>query len=72
LLHQALERASLCSADPFCAEHTPDEDEDVLHNAACHACLFVPETSCERGNQYLDRTVLVDTLWQAHIEYFAR
>jgi hypothetical protein len=30
-----------------------------LHGAACHACLFAPETSCERGNRYLDRRLLV-------------
>ena len=48
-----------------------DEDEDVLHNSACHACLFVPETSCEQGNRYLDRAALVETLAAAGIEYFA-
>ena len=71
IVERALERASLCSADPFCAEHLPGGDEDALHNAACHACLFVPETSCERGNRYLDRAALVDTLARAGIEYFA-
>lgn len=71
ILERALERAGLCSADPFCAEHLPVGNEDALHNAACHACLFVPETSCERGNRYLDRSTLVDTLAGAGIEYFA-
>jgi hypothetical protein len=32
----------------------------VLHAAACHACLFASETSCETGNRWLDRAVLVD------------
>ena len=59
LLSQALERCSLCSADPLCAEHVPDKSEDALHNASCHACLFVPETTCERGNRFLDRRFLV-------------
>ena len=31
-----------------------------LHAAACHACLFASETSCETGNRWLDRAVLVD------------
>lgn len=62
ILDAALRRAQLCSADPMCAGHLPDESELVLHAAACHACLFLPETSCERGNRYLDRNVLVDTL----------
>src|SRR4029077_5839444 len=48
LLDNALERARLCSADPLCAEHTPHTSEESLHNASCHACLFVPETTCER------------------------
>ena len=70
ILQQALERARLCSADPLCAEHTPDASEDVLHNASCHACLFVPETSCERGNRYLDRATLVATLSADDLHFF--
>ena len=61
LLRQALAHAALCAADPMCAEHVPGEMEDTLHGAACHACLFSPETSCERANRYLDRTLAVDT-----------
>lgn len=70
IIATALERAALCSADPFCAEYLPAENEDVLHNASCHACLFVPETSCERGNRYLDRSQLVQTLASRGAEYF--
>lgn len=72
LLSQALERSRLCSADPLCAEHVPHETEDSLHNAACHACLFVPETTCERGNRYLDRSVLVKTLGSTLAPFFDR
>ena len=32
---------------------------DFLHGAACHACLFVSETTCERGNRFLDRRFIV-------------
>jgi hypothetical protein len=32
---------------------------DFLHDAACHACLFVSETTCERGNRFLDRRFVV-------------
>lgn len=70
LLDQALDRAHLCGSDPLCAEHLPHETEDSLHAAACHACLFVPETSCERGNRYLDRTLVVPTLARADLAYF--
>ncbi|HNX76340.1 MAG TPA: DUF1998 domain-containing protein [Candidatus Rifleibacterium sp.] len=60
LMEQALSRAVVCSSDPLCSEHDPGEDRS-LHAAACHACSFVSETSCERGNRYLDRALLVKT-----------
>jgi Domain of unknown function (DUF1998) len=69
LLRQALERAQLCSSDPLCAEHDPRSDSSV-HAAACHACQFASETSCERGNRFLDRAALVPTLAR-DIAYFA-
>lgn len=59
---RALRQQGLCSSDPLCADHKPDNDGTSLHGAACHACLFAPETSCERGNKYLDRSLLVDTV----------
>jgi hypothetical protein len=58
-LRSALEQLELCASDPLWAERVPNNEDAVLHGAACHACLFAPETSCERGNKYLDRTVLV-------------
>lgn len=61
-LDQALDSMRLCSSDPLCAEHQAGKDGTVLHAASCHACLFAPETSCERGNKYLDRSVLTATV----------
>jgi hypothetical protein len=61
-LDQALERTRLCASDPLCSEHHPIADGLTLHGAACHACMFVSETSCERGNKYLDRTLLIETM----------
>lgn len=61
-LDQALEQMRLCASDPLCAEHSPLQSPNTLHWAACHACLFSPETSCERGNKYLDRTLLIPTV----------
>ncbi len=61
LVRHALERAQLCSSDPLCSEHDPRIDGSV-HLAACHACQFASETSCERGNRFLDRAALVQTL----------
>ena len=69
-LDQALERMSLCASDPLCAETRPADDGLSLHGAACHACLFAPETSCERGNKYLDRRVLVDTVAGSGVPFF--
>nr|BBH92342.1 hypothetical protein KTA_05410 [Thermogemmatispora argillosa] len=60
-LRAALEHMQICTSDPLCAEHGALGDGS-LHQAACHACLFLPETSCERGNKYLDRSVLVPTI----------
>jgi hypothetical protein len=69
-LDQALEAMRLCASDPLCAEHHPIKDGLTLHGAACHACLFLPETSCERGNKYLDRSVLVSTVEADDLAFF--
>jgi hypothetical protein len=69
-LDQALDAMRLCASDPLCAEHHPYRDGTTLHGASCHACLFAPETSCERGNKYLDRTVLVATVENEKLAFF--
>ena len=69
-LDQALEGLEICSSDPLCAETQPEQAFLSLHGAACHNCLFLPETSCERGNRYLDRTVLVPTMERAEFAFF--
>ena len=60
ILRSALKRAAICSSDPICSQHDPVEDAS-LHGAACHACAFASETSCESGNRYLDRAFVVPT-----------
>lgn len=60
LLDLALQDAGRCSSDPLCSEHVPQDPSDTLHAAACHACLFASETTCETNNRWLDRAVLVD------------
>ena len=69
LLRQSLDRARICASDPLCAEHDPTKDQS-LHGAACHACSFVSETSCELGNRYLDRALVVATLEVADAAFF--
>ena len=71
LLGLALAEAGLCSADPLCAEHQPRQHSLTVHGAACHSCLFAPETSCERGNKYLDRSLLVEPVFPAGRAFFA-
>ena len=67
---QALESAHLCASDPLCAEHPPSRTGRTLHAVACHACLFASETSCERGNKYLDRSALVHTVERDDLAFF--
>jgi hypothetical protein len=69
-LDQALESMRLYASDPLCAERHPHRDSLTLHGAACHACLFLPETSCERGNKHLDRSVLVATIEHSDFAFF--
>lgn len=70
LIGQALGHGRVCASDPLCSQRLPSETEDALHGAACHACLFAPETSCERSNRYLDRTFVIDTLAETGLGVF--
>ena len=44
---------------PAVRRAAPASPGDFLHGAACHVCLFVSETTCERGNRFLDRRFVV-------------
>ncbi|HLU49384.1 MAG TPA: DUF1998 domain-containing protein, partial [Planctomycetota bacterium] len=63
-LRAALELAMLCSNDPVCAQHNPAEPHEgrSLLGAACHGCVLIAETSCERHNTLLDRSLVVPTV----------
>ncbi|AFQ16713.1 DUF1998 domain-containing protein [Bacillus thuringiensis] len=69
ILSRALSSMEYCSGDPLCAEHDPEKLSDV-NGAACHSCLLIPETSCERSNHYLDRSVLISTVSNHKREFF--
>jgi hypothetical protein len=60
LLEEAINDSRTCSSDPLCGERVPEAPSDQLSIAACHACLYASETSCEAGNRWLHRGVLVD------------
>ena len=71
LIKHALEAMQLCTSDPLCAEHQPGRDGMAsLHGAACHAWLFAPETACERGDKYLERSLLTVTLGSSLAPFF--
>ena len=56
----AVQTAGWCSSDPLCIEAVA-AGVDSLNLAACHACLLLPEVSCEHSNVFLDRVMLVGT-----------
>jgi hypothetical protein len=59
VVRRAVARASWCSADPVCSEQLGGQGSKLANLAACHACILLPETSCETINQGLDRTMIV-------------
>jgi hypothetical protein len=61
VVRRALSRASWCSADPVCSENLGGQGSRLANLAACHACILLPETSCETINQGLDRAMIVGT-----------
>jgi len=69
----ALERGELCSNDPVCAQHQPENlhERRFLLGAACHGCLLIAETSCEQRNELLDRALVVPTVENRGIEFFS-
>jgi Domain of unknown function (DUF1998) len=69
LITQALRRAAICSSDPLCSEHDARNDRS-LHGASCHGCSFVAETSCEKGNRYLDRALVTGTFENTDAAFF--
>jgi hypothetical protein len=73
-LEQALELGRLCSNDPVCAAHVPDHEvgasDRFLDGASCHGCLLISESSCERMNSYLDRTLVVPTVDRDDAAFF--
>lgn len=63
-LRAALDLGRLCSSDPICAQHDPQDPNErrYLVGAACHGCLLIAETSCEMHNDFLDRALVVPTV----------
>jgi hypothetical protein len=66
----ALNRASWCSADPLCSE-ADATGADSLNMAACHACVLLPEPSCDMRNRFLDRVMLIGTSEDPSLGFFS-
>jgi hypothetical protein len=60
-LRRAAQMGMLCSNDPVCGQHNPNDGQEGRHRegAACHGCVLIGEPSCERRNLDLDRALLV-------------
>jgi hypothetical protein len=60
-----------CPNDPVCSEADPATTGELVSGAACHSCLLVPETACEKFNRELDRVMLVgpaDGAWKGYFD----
>lgn len=68
---KAIQSAMSCSNDPVC-NLSQGQGRDALNLAACHACMLVPETSCENYNTILDRGLLVGTFEEPDAGIFSR
>ncbi|MBI1325735.1 DUF1998 domain-containing protein [bacterium] len=71
-LKAAIDLGRLCSNDPVCAQHAPENQHECrfLHGAACHGCLLIAETSCEQHNDFLDRALVISTVDNIGAEFF--
>lgn len=68
LFVDAIRRGHRCSSDPICSHRVPKGKEEFLHGGACHFCLFLSETSCERTNRFLDRRLLLGLMTDQDVE----
>jgi len=73
VLRRALRKATWCSVDPVCSElgERSGQGPEGCNLAACYACAMVPETSCEHMNRWLDRGLVVGTLWNREVGFFS-
>lgn len=67
---RTLANAGWCGSDLVCLETDPRQSGDRISGAACHCCLLLPETACERFNRELDRAMLVGDAENAFSGFF--
>jgi hypothetical protein len=69
-VREMLASLAWCSSDPLCITGTVSLSSPE-NLAACHACVLVPETSCQHFNHLLDRAMIVGTSDDPSIGYLA-
>jgi len=68
-VRSAVAAMAWCSSDPLCISGTTTLSSP-RNGAACHACVLVPETSCQHFNSLLDRALLVGLPSTVTVGYF--
>jgi len=68
LIEATKKTSNICSSDPLCSIQ-PLEKIQGFNGAACHACTILPETSCEKMNQLLDRDMIDNTFRDENIGF---
>lgn len=74
VVSRTIRSARWCGSDPVCLEMEPDQSGERISGAACHCCMLLPETACEKFNRELDRSVLVGDAggrWRGFFDGFA-
>ena len=70
IVRRTLDSVSWCGSDPVCIETDPDQSGERISGSACHSCLLLPETACEKFNRELDRAVLTGDAQGTFAGYF--
>lgn len=70
IIRRTLDNIGWCGSDPVCIETDPHQSGERVSGAACHCCLLLPETACEKFNRELDRAVLVGDSENTFAGYF--
>lgn len=72
LIREAVESMRWCANDPVCMElGESGQGPEGCNSSACHSCCLLPETACEHFNRALDRALIVGTLKNKDVGYFA-
>jgi hypothetical protein len=71
VLRAARDNAAWCSSDPVCMElGGAGQGPESCNLAACHSCVLLPETACEKFNRFLDRGLLVGSTDDPSMGFF--